>query len=304
MRLLPQHRTAFAVLGILLVAAAATYWFLVRPLRAAINDNRQQVAKKEKRLQRTGQPLDSQLLEREISRLQAELDGTGGKPGLVSTTQRVLDTATSMFADRVKERYGSPELFRRDADRVFFQSDFSRISLKLGKRGAPLAPTVLGISDESPSPYIYQLILQIWTVERLADLADEAGLKIAPVDDVEVTFQGHKTKGADIRLPELRAYFLNESDALPYLLEIPIQTTVVGKLDQVKSFLRQLTANGNFLPASHVEIKADDPARAVYHKGRQVTVTGVRATVQCSSFFQLGSSGAATTAPGKLPGGA
>jgi hypothetical protein len=304
MRLLPQHRTAFAILGILLLGAGAAYWFLVRPLRAEIRSNAQEVAKKEKRLQRTGQPLDSELLEREIERLQISLDGAGGKPGLIATTQHVLDTATSMFADRVKERYGSPELFRRDADRVFFQSDFSRISLELGKRGTPLAPTVLGITDESPSPYIYQLILQIWTVERLADLAAEAGLQIAPVPDVEVNFQGRKMKGADIRLPELHAYFLNDGDALPYLLEVPVRTTVVGTLEQVKSFLRKLTANGNFLPASHVEIKADDPAREVYHSGRQVNVTGVRATVECSSFFQLSSPGGAAAATGKLPGGA
>ncbi len=288
MRILSQHRIALVAFGLLFLAAAAAHWFLVRPLKLALAENAEEIAKKETRLQRTGLPLDASLLEEEIRFLDAQLNGARGQPGLLATTRLVLDTSTRMFMDRVAAQYGTAEQFRRNADRVFFQSDFSRISLKLAERNILLEPGVLGLSDESPSPYIYQLLLRIWTAERLADLAAEAGLTVAPVAG---------GKAADLRLLEVRGYKLNEADKLPYLIELPVQATLLGEMPQVKSFLRSLTAGGNFLPASQVELFADDPARQVYHDGTNVKVTGLRLRVQCSAFFLL--SAAVSPAPGE-----
>lgn len=288
MRILSQHRIALVAFGLLFLAAAAAHWFLVRPLNLSLAGNAEEIAKKETRLQRTGLPLDASLLEEEIQFLDAQLNGTRDQPGVLATTKLVLETSTRMLMDRVAAQYGTAEQFRRNADRVFFQSDFSRISLKLAERNTFLEPGVLGISDESPSPYIYQLLLRIWTAERLADLAAEAGLAVATVDG---------GKAADLRLLEVRGYKLNEADKLPYLIELPVQATLLGDMPQVKSFLHSLTAGGNFLPASQVELFADDPARQVYRDGTNVKVTGLRLKVQCSAFFLLAP--AASPAPGE-----
>ncbi len=304
MRLIPQHRKAVAAFGLLFLVAAGAYWFLVRPIKLEYFDNAEEIAKKEKRLQRTGLPLDSALLQEEIDYLDRKLNGTNGKPGVVGNTRQVLEASTAMFMGRVAQQYGTPELFRRNADRVFFQSDFSRIELKLAERNVFLVPAVLGISDESSSPYIYQLILRIWTVERLADLAAEAGLTVATVPKVEIERKGEKVMAADIRSLEVRGYTLADTDKLPYLVEFPVQANLLGDLEQVKTFLRKLTSGGNFLPASQVEIFADDPALPKYHDGRQVRVTGVRLRVRCSAFFLLAPVGALPAGTGNLPGGA
>jgi hypothetical protein len=297
MKLIPQHHTPLAILGFVAIASLLCYWLLVAPIRSANEENAVKADEREKRLLRTGFPLDPDLLEKEVDRLNSQLKGANGAPGVMAGSQAVMETATRMFSERVEQRYGSLATFRRDADRIFFQSDFSRISLKLSGNGIPLAPTVLGISDESPSPYIYQLILQIWTVERAADLVTDAGLTVLPVPDVQVEYDGKQTNAADIRLRPLRAFAnerverrgnRRETIITPYLLEIPVQVSVRGTLDQVRLLIRNLTANGNFLPATHVEIQADDPSLEVYHDGRKVTVDKVRATIECSAFFRFG----------------
>lgn len=302
MRLIPQHRKAVAAFGLLFLVAGAAYWFLVRPIKAELFDNAEEIAKKEKRLQRTGLPLDSALLQDEIDYLDRQLNGTNGKPGVVGTTKQVLEASTAMFMERVTSQYGTPELFRRNADRVFFQSDFSRIVLKLAEQNVHLAPAVLGISDESPSPYIYQLILRIWTVERLTDLAAESGLTVATVPEEVVEYKGEKVLAADIQSLDVRGYTLAETDKLPYLVEFPVQAVLAGNLEQVKTFLRKLTSDGNFLPASQVEIFAAYPAVPKFHDGRHVLVNEVRLHVRCSAFFLLAPAG--TLPAGNIPGGA
>jgi len=304
MRLVPQHRNVLAAFALLLLFGGAAHWLFVRPLNTELADNAEEIAKKEKRLQRTGLPLDSALLDQEIQALDRELSGGAGKPGVVALTRQVLETFTAMFMNRVTGQYGTAEQFRRNADRVFFQSDFSRIDLKLAERDVFLAPAILGISDESSSPHIYQLILRIWTVERLADLAAEAGLTVAQADGVVVERKSIKVKAADIRLLDVCGYNLADTDKIPYLIELPVEATLLGELPQVKSFLRRLTADGNFLPATQVEIFADNPALGKYHDGRQVTVTGVRLQVRCSAFFLLAPIGSLVPANGSMPGGA
>lgn len=298
MRLLPQHRTALAILGFLFLGAAVLHWFLIRPLKTEYAENAEDITQRETRLQRTGLPLDSTLLEKEIRLLEAQLNGVSGQPGILETTRIVLDSATRMFMDRVSAQYGSAEQFRRNADRVSFQADYSRIYLKLAERDVHLAPSILGISDESPSPYIYQLLLRIWTAERLADLAHEAGLAVDTVEGTEVVHNGTKGKAADIRLLDVRGHTLDEDDKLPYLIELPVQASLRGNLPQVKAFLRKLTTDGNFLPASRVELFTDDPAIDGYHDGRNVRVDGLRLRVTCSAFFLLSPLGTLVPADG------
>ncbi|MBT7163300.1 MAG: hypothetical protein HN904_11005 [Victivallales bacterium] len=304
MRFLPQHRTVLIVFAFLVLGGGMSYWFLIRPLHSVIKEQEEDLTKERKRLQKTGYPLNSELLEEEIKRLKDWVDGDGGQPGIRATSQAVLADATRMFMDRILGGWPSASQFRQQAPRTFFHEDFSRIRVKLAKQGVHLAPSVLGISDETSSPYIYQLILQIWTVERLADLAAEEGLAIAPVDGVEVDHDGGKAKAADIRLLRVRGYILADTDKKPYLIEFPVEATLLGELDQVKSFLRKLTSRGNFLPPTHVEIYADDPDRPAYRDGRRIKVTGVKIRVQCSSFFTLGSPDTRRGKAANLPGGA
>jgi len=304
MRFLPQHRTVLIAFAFLVLAGGVSYWFLIRPLHSIIKEKEENLTKERTRLQKTGYPLDSGRLEEEIKRLKGWIDGGGDEPGIRATSQAVLADATRMFKNRVLGGWPSPSQFRQEADLAFFQEDFSRIRLKLAKQGVHLAPSVLGISDESSSPYFYQLILQIWTAERLADLAAEEGLAIATVDGVEVDHGEGKAKAADIRVLGVRGYILTDADEKPYLIEFPIQATLLGDLDHVKSFLRKLTSRGNFLPPTHVEIYADDPAREAYREGRQIKVNGVKVRVQCSSFFTLGSPDTPRGKASHLPGGA
>ena len=304
MRFLPQHRTVLITFAFLVLAGGMSYWFLIHPQHSSIKEQEEDLTKERKRLQKTGYPLDSGLLEKEIKRLKGWIDGGGDKPGIRATSQAVLADATRMFKNRILGGWPSPSQFRQEADLAFFQEDFSRIRLKLAKRGVHLAPSVLGISNESSSPYFYQLILQIWTAERLADLAAEEGLAIATVDGVEVDHGGNRAKAANIRVLGVRGYILANADEKPYLIEFPVEATLLGELGQVKSFLRKLTSRGNFLPPTHVEIYADDPARPAYREGRQIKVTGVKVRVQCSSFFTLGSQVAPRGKALGLPGGA
>ena len=277
---------------------------MVHPLHARIRDNDEQVDKRRKLLQSSGYPLDSALLEKELGHLKRRIEGGDGEPGIKATSEAALVQATRTFMERIVTGHRSPDMLRQHAARALFQDHFSRIAIKLAERGTHLAPTVLGISDESSSPYIYQLILQAWTVERFADLAEAEGLVIATVGDTEVEHGGRKVKAADIRLLPVRGYTLGEEDKTPYLVEFPVQATLLGDLPQIKSFLRKLTAGGNFLPATHVEIYTDDPGLPVYHDGQRAKVDKVRVRVRCSSFLVLGLPGVSAGSPVHLPTGA
>jgi hypothetical protein len=83
----------------------------------------------------------------------------------------------------------------------------------------------------------------------------------------------------------VRAYYAREQDPDPYVIEMPVRMTLRGSVAQCRAFLCQLTSGGTFLPVSHMQLYADDPARPEYQRLGSVKLDKVRMEVECSAFF-------------------
>lgn len=278
-----QHKVVAKVFALALLGAVVVFIFFIRPLLEDVSIARDAVAESEGKLKKTGWTIDSERL----SSLREEKDRELKRVKKLS--EEVLDQCTAMFAPRIAAFYDPSEDFRNAVSRLDFQSEYDDFDRKMRSRGVILAEQELGLGENTDSPYTYQLMLQLWTLEDLMTLALDRKMMPARDPAVRVATEGRKyLLASKLNVLPVRGYFLNPEDKEPYVLEIPIRMTLVGKVDDFCSFLRSLTDKDpktkkpRFYPISKMEIKKVIPTLAIRQLDR------IEVTVECSAFFRIG----------------
>jgi hypothetical protein len=285
-RMLPRHRL-LAVIMLVAVALAALAWLLVvRPLRQQRREALQRLDEKRTSLQRRGWPLDQGKLQQLLDSRTRVLEGSGAtEPGLKRRAEQVQQHATAMFRDRVQKDFQNADGFVRNASNIDFREAFTGLQRRLADDGILVAPEVLHLAEDSSFPYTYQLLLQVWTLERLVDLVLENHLQVLTDPKVNVRTAAGDRPAARITMQPLVAYYLEAASPLPYLLAVPVRVHVGGQIADARSFVLALTATGNFLPPENVEVYAEDPRLQRTRTPENGGLGRVVLDITCRGFF-------------------
>lgn len=295
-----KHRNLTALVGLVLIAFVASVMFGLRPKQRDVRALEENVQRLESDLRRTGWPLDPDRLDRLKDVKAKERDK------LRLQSDELLEQATSVFVEKIRRQYGSTEEFRTNVSRLDFTEELNQLQLYCRSRGRiVLAEEVLNLSEKTDSVNTYQMVLQVWTLRAVLDLAlasklfpRESGIWVET--DVERAGRREKEAVACLSVLPVRGYSLRPEDKEPYLLEIPVRLGFRGKLEDLCTFLARLqnaeildwdTARGDksdqthqlrcFFPVSHVEVRKTMP-------GEEQRVTDeIDVDVECSAFFRF-----------------
>jgi hypothetical protein len=311
MRLIPQHQRLLLCVGGVSLGLLLVGLLVVRPLATAVRGQERRVEDLRRQLRDAGIQVDLTRLRQRLAQAQED------HRKLSATAELVTARARGMFDERIRTQYGSLADFRTQVSRLDYQEEYSRIQRELGQRGVRLGEGVLNLSENTVSPATWQLVMQLWTVESLVQIALESHLSLVTV---EVPRKVDSERGtvpamdapaatpepppvnrvARITVLPVREYLLPQEGGVPYLLEIPVRITVTGRLQDLCLFLKAVVEpptraprGGHpaaFLPVSHFEIRKPVPAAVEDDESR------VEAILECCGFFPLGDRNVATAA--------
>lgn len=278
-----SHLNLAAIAGAAILIFGTGWWFFLHPRQQSLAGTRNAIRDLQTKLVPAGFPLDPE-------RLDSLLRDQKRKGDLINRqADDIQRRATSMFDSKIESAYGSHERFRTSVYLVDYKEEYSRTEQALRSRGVVLAEDVLNIGENTESPYIYQLMLQIWTVKELADLAASRGLVFArdPRFRAPSANEGWRSLSASkISVLPMRAYYIEAGDHEPFLLEFPVRIVIRTRVEQLCQFLDSLQAGGRFLTVNQMEI-----IKTVPSQGRSALSDQVEATLECSSFYRLRNGG-------------
>jgi Tfp pilus assembly protein PilO len=275
------------------VGVLAAYWFWVRPLAIEVASARSSLEETLNKLKASGWPLDSARLESLREQKGKELEQFS------KLTEEVLRQATSMFSSKMTMFGGTAEDFRNEVSRLEYQAMYNQFAEKAEQQQVVLSDEVLGLGENTVSPYTYQLVLQLWSLEALVDLALASNLY--PLRDVGVRVPnegGQAQAASQLTVMPIRAYFLNPTDKEPYLLEVPVRLTLSGKLAHFCAFLRALQTDGRFLPVTNLELRKQPSSIGQRQQGGVSDV--IQVTLVCSAFVSFHEKAPAAPSPGGM----
>ncbi len=286
-----QHVNISVTLLFFLIGVGAVYVILVRPLAVKVSDDCSYISTAKGDLGRTGWPLDPARLESYVQLKKTELEGvkkegTAKDPvGMRRKAQLVLSQCTAMLNGKIQKQFGSSVDFKNDVSRLDFQEEYNGLEQKLAGKGIFLSEEMLGLGEKTQSPNIYQMVLQVWMLEKVSALVMESGLSIQ-VDD-KVMYQdekGRRKPAAKIQFMPIIEYKLYEEDKAPYVIEFPMRIALYGSVENLCGFLRKLESGGNFFPVGQIqmsmvpEIRNDDTQLSLEARN-------MRVEIECSSFY-------------------
>jgi hypothetical protein len=306
----PQHRTALTILLLALLATGGVYFFVIRPRAVEVADVRDGCedlsADLKKATKETQYPLDAERLQTMLNSAKSRLDGVRRKrsdgvevnTGLVATANRVLERATGMFDERIKSEYTEVGTFMNQVSRIIYRDELDRLRTDLQGKRVYLDDQILGIGEDSDTEETYQLLLKIWTVERLVDiLVNKNRLaiqtrRLAPAEGetnrIPFGMRGGRS-ASEITVLPTKAYILHEDDKEPYILEFPIRVRFSGTVDSVCEAISDLQKDGNFLTANRFVLEAESPpvwANRSPDKDGILRARTVTVMLEVSSYFR------------------
>jgi Tfp pilus assembly protein PilO len=298
MRPWPQpHKNLAAVLLLAAVGLFLAYFFLVRPKAQVVAEMEGRLDDLKDKLKDSGYTLNAETLQTLLSENTKRLKGTKGErgekgyAGLEEKTGQILDLATRTFKPRIESNYGDIKTFMDQAGWLDYNSDFTDLDTWLRGNGVLISEKTFGISLDTANTETYQLLLHIWTVRELVQLAVEHDLVLAKDPSNAVpTPEGGTALPSRLRVLPVVAYALAADDRRPYLLEFPVRMTLRGTLTDFMAFVGDLQNDKRFLALSRMEILTEHPRI----RGERPTSEGVLAvqniesTVVCASFFRPG----------------
>jgi hypothetical protein len=298
------HRVLALLTGLLLLAALALYAAVIRPKQREVARAQAHFDELHASLRQSGWPLDSSRLSSLSEAKAKELQR------LVRQSDDILQLATCMFDPRINAIFGDADTFRNSVSRLDYKEDFIQAEQHFAKLGVTFAESILRLSENSDSPYTYQLMLQLWTLTAVTDLALKNGL--LPVKDRSIRIPAEEesarsyANASRLSVLPMRAYVTHPEEKQPYLLEFPVRLVLRGQVANLTAFLRDLhgayalavpegqaeaAPKGNFFPVTRLEIRKVTP-----YTPNQDTI---EADIECSAFYRLRGV-AAPRAPGRL----
>ncbi len=250
-RWLKVHQALLAGALLLLAVQALLYVLVLQPHKRKLLAVRQEEVELQKRLSRSPWPTQAEWLAAYAQDLQRVLGDAERGEGLAAQVQAAREKASRTFASYIKKGYETRANLVRSVSLLDYQAEYTRVCRELSARGVPISPLVLKLRDDTSSPYVYQLMLHIWAVEKVAGQVLAAGLRIAGDDTVKVaTPVGASLPAAGITAEPMLALVSSEASTRPYLLGFPVRVVADGSLDQVLAFLASLDGPELFLPVA------------------------------------------------------
>ncbi len=264
--LLPQHKVLLTICAVFIAAGVGLHFYLVRPLKLKVNGMVDRVMNESRTIRGNGWSTD----ERQLMHLKA--DKTRELERLENNSRDVWQIVADTFKGRLDYYEGDEQMFMNQVTRLDYEDAYSGILRELERDGRlRFDPAVLRLSQDSVSPYVYQLVLQLWTLEEIMKLAMAHGvIPIRQTIEVPVFLPDgtpalDPQTGADrttrrtvsqVVLPGLVPYLLTEDDELPYLLEIPLLFKARCTPRALHDFMARLADfdNGRFLTLNRLEI--------------------------------------------------
>lgn len=298
MRPWPQaHKNLAAILLLVVVGLALAYFFLLRPRVQAVEEMEARLGELESKLKNSGYTLNADTLDGLLAENTKKLKGTKaergdkGYAGLEERATQILEMATRTFKPRIDGNYGNVNTFLDQAGWLDYQSDFTDLDTWLRGNEVLISEKSFGISLDTANSETYQLLLHVWTVRELVQLAVDHDLALArdPSNAVP-TPEGGTALPSKLRVLPVAAYALSLDDKVPYLLEFPVRMTVRGALKDFMAFLGDLQTDKRFLAVSRMEILTERPRIRGERPNSEgvLAVQNIEATVVCSSFFRPG----------------
>lgn len=264
------YKVLISILGLVVALEVFLVWLVFLPKQEELESVREDVNLIIDKLRGSKWPMDSGKLEQYIAELQMEIDG--GKSPLVKNSILAMERCQVTFRDKLRAEYGNVQDFMRNASRMDYQAEYNRIIEASSKKGIVLSPSSLNLDEEIGTQYMYQPLMQLWTVEKLLSLAVEAGLEV------------ESAKGGDrhafVSVKPMKAYYMKQGAERPYLLEFPVEITVMGGVRECLAYLDSLNGDGVFLPPVSFEIFALPPVA-----GRTAQGGRLKMHLVCSSFL-------------------
>ncbi|HCE46017.1 MAG TPA: hypothetical protein DET40_20930 [Lentisphaeria bacterium] len=286
-----QHANLFAIGAFLLLAVVATHLFFIRPMAVKVRADRSYISTTLAELTSTGWPLDPGRLATYLQLKKAELNG-GKLEGAVKDTigmrrksQDVINRCTSMLNNKIQKMFGNTTDFTHDVTRLDFQEEYNDLEQRLAGKNIFLTEEMLGLGENTQAQYTYQLMLQVWMLDRITSLIMDNNLTIQTDDKVVYQDEkGRKKAAAKLQFMPIIEYRLYDDDKTPYLYEIPLRFAIQGNTETVCKFLRILQSGGNFLPVSQIQVSSIPDVR---NDDTQLSMEtrNIRIEIECSAFF-------------------
>lgn len=281
------HQALAVALFLLIVVQILIYVFVIGPRKEELSEVKDSIASQMSRLKGAEYSLDAEKLKAYLERLKKELEGKSGTGiAIRANSEEALKKAGETFLPQIIRDYGKVSDFIQNVSRLDYQSEYNRIVLDWAGKGVKLSPEILNLSEDTQTPYTYQIMLSIWTVDKLLSLAGESKLAVAEDNSfAKRRGKGGNTSHAMVTVKTMKAYFASPKDEKPYLLEFPVQITLKGELNSCLDFLERLNGEGVFLPARSFEIFAEPPAKIVSNQQGKIESGQLRMKLECSSFL-------------------
>ncbi len=291
-RWLKVHQALLAAALIFLAGQALLFMLVLQPRQAELRKTREEAADLQKRLARSPWPPQPERLAAVTSDLRQRLGDAGQGVGLAARAESAMARAARTFAPYVQRGYETRANLMRSVSLLDYQSEYSRVCRELSARGVHLSPAVLQLRDDTSSPFVYQLMLHIWAVEKVALLVQASGLRIAGDDAVKVQASGGlAVPAAAITAEPMLALVGSSSATQPYLLCFPVRVTAEGSLEQVLAFLASLDGPELFLPARGFELTRLPPKSLRGDSSGMLGNGDLRLEAECVAFFVMGGRG-------------
>ena len=282
-----EHRNLLAAAGLFVVFVGIAYVVFFRARIQELSDSRRALAKTQKKLQETSWPNDAGRLKRLLDGYKRDLEGTKTKQGLKQLAETTLEHCTSLFSEKIKDAYGNDDNFKEKASQVEFKDEIDKLDSYLQGKGIFLAKTIFGLDETSLDSSKYQMLLKVWTTEKIVNLALEHKLTVGVSFKKEDKAGPRNDKrGALITALPINSYILNSGDKQPYLLEIPIKITVAGNMSRFLDFAEALQSEETFLPMTRLEIQSFPPGDSKGNAEGFLVHDRIQATIVCSAFYR------------------
>ncbi|MFW5802929.1 MAG: hypothetical protein ACOCWJ_03330 [Verrucomicrobiota bacterium] len=277
--MIPQHKNLAIFAAVLLVVFAVLYVALIYPRQDRVAELRNRRDALTDRLRENNWPLDPERLESRRDMMRTAEDRFGRR------CDQVMNQVAATFNENIGRYTDSgPDDFRNVVSRLDYREEYSSIHQELQEGNIHFDEEVLGLGETSDSVYVYQQLLHLWTVKKLADLALECQLAPAPHPEVKrYNVDGRGSPVSKISVLPRLAYAVSEKKDKPYLLELPVRLTLRGTVPDMNAFLSRLQNSKQLLTLSRIEVSKIVPPKKSPRSDR------IEMTVECSAFFRLDS---------------
>lgn len=271
------HQVALLALLLGLALQLAFYFLLLAPSQKRHGAASKEQRRMQERLAASPWPRQEEPLRALLSEQEALLNGDGKQPGIRRQSAELLAQASRKYDLRVSEFYGNKADFYRNVSRLDYQEEFNRMLSRLQEQGLELQAGQLNLSEQSSSAYNYQLMLQLWSLETLMELALHCGLQIRnPLLP--------KAAAEDIKIMPLQAFFLAAKANKPFLLQLPISLTLYGSLQQFFEFSQKCQSEEQFIALQNIAVTALPPRKRAEDGTQGAEVLKIE--LMCSGFYQ------------------